>query len=247
MANCVFCQKNTKLTREHVIPDWLSELFPKNSFIINQFTSEVGKEWHSKIFQHKVKIVCEACNTGWMSKLESEVKPIIKRLIQLNKTDISKKEQDILSFWVQKTILMLNQSTPRSIRITQDLFHDIYKNKSFSKKALISVGWRMKCNGTKEQPIVSYEIKQITSVMVPKELLQIVNYEKDIGGFIWKAIFTIGPIVFEMIGHNMKVKLEINIKGNIFKTICPSVNSISWPLEWPIEAEGGLEEVKLRN
>lgn len=243
---CVFCHKNRKLTKEHILPNWLSELYPKRLMINNQFVGGNNQEWPSRIFQHKAKIVCEECNGGWMSNLENRVKPIIIDLFKLKKKVINEQEQKILSLWAQKTVLMLNQGVPKGLKITPDLFKDIYKYKSPSKKVLVNLGWRLKRSGNKEEPIMSYQIRQILSIQVPKDLSKQVEKQKNNGGFIWKAIFTIGPIVYELIGHNMQIKLEIGIKTKVFKVIRPYKENILWPLEWPIEAEGGLEAIKSR-
>lgn len=53
-------------------------------------------------------------------------------------------------------------------------------------------------------------------------------------------------VVFELIGHNMSVILEIGKNSNLLQTIQPYLQDILWPLEWPIEAEGGLRAIKSR-
>lgn len=243
---CVFCGSDKKLTREHILPDWLCDLYPKEMMIINQFVGKSQKEWTSKIFQHKAKVVCEECNSGWMSNLEGEVKPLLTNLMALNSVSLRKYGQDLLAFWAQKTLLMLNQSVPGDLKITQDLYQDLYLNKSASKKVLVNIGWRMLSKGTKEQPIASFELKQITSVGVNSQIVEDVVKQKDNGGFIWKAVFAIGPVVFEMIGHNMQITLNVDSNTRVFIPIKPYTRDIHWPLEWPIEAEGGLEAVKTR-
>lgn len=243
---CLFCQKDRTLTLEHVLPDWLSTLYPKNTMVVNQFTGDSNKEWPSKIFQHKARVVCADCNNGWMSDLEARTEPVIKRLIKLERMLIDKDTQNTLAFWSQKTVLMLNQSVPGGIKITQDLYDDIYKKQSYSDKVLVNLGWRMKFKGGVGEPIGSFEIKQIQGVDVKKEIYESIKNESENGGFIWKSIIAIGPIVFELIGHNMKARLEIGSNTKVFKIIRPYANDLYWPFDWPIEAEGGLNEIKLR-
>lgn len=64
---------------------------------------------------------------------------------------------------------------PSGIKITQDVFDDIYKNKSHSNKILVNLGWRMKFNGKKEEPIGSFYIMQIPSVDINKKYLITLN------------------------------------------------------------------------
>lgn len=75
-----------------------------------------------------------------MSKLESSVKPILSKLIRLEKMKFSQEEQNLVAFWSQKTILILNQSTPGGIKITKDLYEEIYRTKSYSKKVMVKIG-----------------------------------------------------------------------------------------------------------
>ena len=243
---CLFCQEEKTLTLEHVLPNWLSTLYPQNTMVINEFTGGSNKIWPSKIFQHKAKVVCASCNNGWMSDLESKTEPIIKRMIKLERMLMDKNTQDTLAFWSQKTVLMSNQAVSGGLKITSDLYDDIYDKKDHSAKVLVNIGWRMQFNGNKDQPIGSFEIRQIPHVDVKKEIYENIKNESEQGGFIWKAILAVGPIVLELIGHNMKARLEIESNTKVFSTVRPYTNDWYWPLEWPIEAEGGLKEIKSR-
>lgn len=243
---CLFCQKERKLTLEHVLPNWLSTLYPKDTKIINQFTGSSNQVWPSKIFQHKAKIVCAECNNGWMANLEAKTKPIIEKMITLNSMSLDENTQNTLAFWAQKTVLMLNQAVPGGLKITQDLYDDIYQKKSHSEKVLVNLGWRLKYKGEDNEPIGSFEIKQIYTVDVKKEIYEKIKEESEQGGFIWKACLAIGPIVFELMGHNMRARLEIGSNIKTVKIIRPYINELTWPFEWPIEAEGGLSGIKSR-
>ncbi len=243
---CVFCKKEVKLTKEHVLPNWLCSLYPTDEMVINEFTGASQSQWNSKIFQHTAKVVCESCNGGWMSKLEKDIKPLLTKMLNLEPLLIQKAEQELLAFWAQKTFLMLNKAIPNGLKITQDAYDDVYNLKSSSKKILVNLGWRANFQGTKQNPIASYEIKQITSIQVKKELGKQVEEEKNNGGFVWKGVFAIGPVIFELIGHNMPIVLNVEIPKNSLKTIQPYKENLNWPNEWPAEAEGGLDKIKTR-
>jgi hypothetical protein len=245
---CVFCKKEAPLTREHVLPDWLKTLYLPKTKVINKFTGvRLTKPWLSNIFQHKAKIVCKDCNSGWMSDLELKTIPIIKQMVNLKTMKLTQSEQEILAFWAQKTILMINQAIPGGLKISDDLFEDLYLNKKASKKVMVDLGWRMNFKGENREPIGSFELKQIMSVDVKKEIFQEIKNQSENGGFVWKAVLALGPIVFELIGHNLKVRLEITKPKNVLKTIRPYKEDYDWPFEWPIEAEGGLSVIKARN
>lgn len=244
---CIFCKKDGVLTREYVLPDWLKGLYSEKSRVTNEFTGETNKIWHSEIFQHKVRIVCAECNNGWMSDLEKKIKPIISKMVRLESFLIDESEQNLLAFWSQKTVLMLNQSVPGGVKFTQDLYDDIYQKKNFSNKVLVNLGWRTKYAGNIDEPISFFEAKQIPYVSVAREIYEHAKKESDTGGFIWKSVFAIGPIVFELVGHNMKVRLEVVSNTNVFKGIRPFNADLQWPLDFPIEAEGGLNTIVSRS
>lgn len=54
-TGCIFCTKIKPLTREHVLPDWLCDLYPGEFLVTNEFIGKDNKVWTSKIFQHKAK------------------------------------------------------------------------------------------------------------------------------------------------------------------------------------------------
>lgn len=240
---CVFCKSEKKLTLEHVFPEWLSRLYPDGLAVTNEITGEHGKYWESAIFQHKTRVVCKDCNEGWMSELELKVMPLITELFTLKRKVIDKYQQDDLAFWVQKTMLMINLATPGSLRITPDFYEDLYNNKSSSKKAIVSMGWRMNYLVEKDNPLASFHIIQIPSVEVKKELEEALKNEIGNGGFVWKSTLALGPCVFEVIGHNMKIHLDVGMNTRVFQIIRPFCADLVWPLEWPIEAEGGLHNI----
>lgn len=236
---CVFCKRDLPLTKEHVLPDWLANIYPRNIVVTNELVGENSRTWPSKIFQHKLKSVCSECNGGWMSELEIKMKPIFVSLCSNKNQTINNEMQSILATWAQKTVLMLNQATPGGVKITQDLYDDIYKSKSFSKKVMVCIGRRNNYNGTKSEPIASFTMRQIPSVELPKELEKQMKVMMDEGGFVWRSSLAIGPLVFDLSGHNMKIILQIHTESKALKIIRPYQNDIIWPIEPPIESEGG--------
>jgi hypothetical protein len=75
MAKCAFCPSDAKLTGEHVWSDWICELFPDVRVTFRKWgydPSVPEKRWDADSMDHEVKVVCKACNEGWMSNLESQ-------------------------------------------------------------------------------------------------------------------------------------------------------------------------------
>jgi hypothetical protein len=80
---CAFCPNTANLTGEHLWSDWLNELLPgRKRFNLRNEKREVVKTWTSPELNWKAKVVCNSCNSGWMSKLENEhAKPSLTDLI----------------------------------------------------------------------------------------------------------------------------------------------------------------------
>lgn len=240
---CLFCN-SIPLTKEHVLPQWLRKHYPKMS-VINEFTSN-NKHWITQPFDHKAKVVCKNCNEGWMSGLENDFRPIFNEMITLKELVIDESEQSIIAFWAQKTVLMLNQATPGGVKITSETYSEIYNNKRAVKRIMVYLGWRMKYGQDIKDPLASFTIKQINSIEVRKDIYDNVKMQVDEGGFAWKATLAVGPLVFELMGHNMNVTLEITGNTKVMHMIKPYKNDFRWPAEWPIEAEGGLDVIHTR-
>ena len=76
---CAFCGSESDLTREHVLPDWLTEIGLELEPSIHHVgpINPLPREWTSKPFRTTVKMVCGTCNSGWLSDREGAAKPIL--------------------------------------------------------------------------------------------------------------------------------------------------------------------------
>jgi hypothetical protein len=102
---CVFCGGAGPLSREHVVPQWISRLLADDVEIIH-FIGE--KRLVASTFTHTVSMVCQSCNNGWMSRLEEVVKPILTQAIFEPRSValLSPITQVNIATWIYKTALM---------------------------------------------------------------------------------------------------------------------------------------------
>src|SRR5439155_16752726 len=87
--------------------------------------------------------VCEACNCGWMSKLESKTSLLIKQLIQWNHARhcvLLADDADILSLWAYKTALMLNVSANYRRIVPEAHYHHLYEHKKIPENVFVDIG-----------------------------------------------------------------------------------------------------------
>jgi hypothetical protein len=81
MPECAFCDHIGKLSLEHVISGWLSELFP-GPVDARVKTADGPREFTSNAIDYKARVVCKRCNETWMSDIESQhAKPVLTPLV----------------------------------------------------------------------------------------------------------------------------------------------------------------------
>jgi hypothetical protein len=66
--------------------------------------------WAAAPFTTTTRAVCHDCNTGWMSQLESKVKPILTPIILGRDYVLSPDDQTLVAAWCLKTSAMLDRS-----------------------------------------------------------------------------------------------------------------------------------------
>lgn len=117
------CGTVSKLSSEHVLPNWLLDVIgPLDGAIGHRYEGPPGsgilREWRAYRPDVKVKNVCKPCNTGWMSRLETAVLPIMTPLIKGRSRVLPLIETTLLTRWFLKTIFMLELAGERTQRIT---------------------------------------------------------------------------------------------------------------------------------
>lgn len=106
---CVFCGSHEPLTGEHVFGDWLSRIGLDDAPVeavagkLNQLGKRMGL---SRPFRAKVKNVCAACNSGWMSELEKTAKRALTSLILGEPGQIRAEDSGAVAAWALKTAYM---------------------------------------------------------------------------------------------------------------------------------------------
>jgi hypothetical protein len=108
---CIFCNQD-KPTKEHVLPAWLSAVLPGGgdfNFTRQQEDGSVNA-WSTPALNLTVKRVCGPCNHGWMSQLESRVKPLLTPLIHGQPLTLSREEQTAIAVWATKMAIVVEQT-----------------------------------------------------------------------------------------------------------------------------------------
>lgn len=131
--SCIFCDNPLTGVRakEHAIPQWLAEYL---GITDDQLSLAVAQSADDTILEDRrvdaasfvEGRVCEICNNGWMSDLETEAKEILKRLIDgaVSILSISDAERTTLAKWATKTGYVISYATP--LKKTPDPSHMRY-------------------------------------------------------------------------------------------------------------------------
>lgn len=136
---CVFCGASG-LTREHVIPRWLTAVLPEQAQWRGQdqatlYTDRAipdGEPLHREVAERfnamTVKAVCAQCNNDFMNEIEKAARPILATMIRgqlaiaLDPSSLTK-----VATWAVKTGLMIQltgQEPARLDRLYEHLFRE---------------------------------------------------------------------------------------------------------------------------
>jgi hypothetical protein len=109
MRRCVFCGGPAN-SREHAFPEWVISLFRNQgaATIIAERDGDGPREWHGINASIKVKRFCHGCNTGWMSDLENEARPLLFPLIRGERTTLDGAQRIVVATWCLKTAMVFD-------------------------------------------------------------------------------------------------------------------------------------------
>ena len=130
---CLFCERQVKLSDEHILPQWLLKS-------LGVHESQLGMTHHSTVglpvsrrgplpFANFINgRVCADCNNGWMSQLEADMKPQLEALMNLDLAALKGLEsaRDSLTRWTLKTAAVLNHATNYRQLVPLDHFHALF-------------------------------------------------------------------------------------------------------------------------
>lgn len=111
---CIFCGR-TPLTKEHLIGRWAGRFVDRERRNIFQRSDREGeppqpgdtRRWQANSYDRQARVVCEDCNGGWMSDLETAVSLLLDPEA-LDGRQLDPKEQALLATWAMKTALTMD-------------------------------------------------------------------------------------------------------------------------------------------
>lgn len=122
---CKFCGAIGNDSKEHVFAVRLQEYLKISG---KELYMQVGDKIERQLIfgNHKIRGVCKACNTGWMSDLESAVWPILIPMIEDKPLGLLATDQvENLILWIFKTALTMNASAIKRI-VPDEHYRKVY-------------------------------------------------------------------------------------------------------------------------
>ena len=112
-AVCGFCG-SAGVTKEHIWPNWLRRLILESRAAsgMRQFHAEIERDgttqqYKNPTLEQRVGMPCSACNGGWMSELENEVKDFMTTMVYRGEMVLLTPERQIaVSRWAMKTAMV---------------------------------------------------------------------------------------------------------------------------------------------
>lgn len=127
----MFCN-DPVASREHMWPQWMRRNTGLDCSGVNHSQTEqaivmggdprrmiveppTSRRHSGATVSRRLPVVCkDRCNSGWMSRLEDQVMPILSPMIDGAPRDLGTDEQLILSRWADKTVMVIETTSPSS-------------------------------------------------------------------------------------------------------------------------------------
>ncbi len=106
MRKCFFCPKSAN-SLEDVWPHWITDQFKSSKPCKAQLERHRVNVWHVRQPELKVRFICQSCNSGWMSALESQTKNYLQPLLMGGNGILDIPGQTTISLWSLKTAMVL--------------------------------------------------------------------------------------------------------------------------------------------
>ena len=241
MRICIFCSKKAS-TKEDAWPRWLMNRFPVSSTA--RMDAERGGHglgnWHTAKPKLQVKWLCASCNNGWMSRLESEAKPVLGVILDDKLKDIDPSAQSILARWAVKTSMVLE-----SIDSNRTWFYSEAERQTMRSAQSLpprTSVWIAKCIN---QPNIYNAAKDLRTTTGKNE------------AHAYATTMAFGALALQIVSIKTTVAIPENIpltydvsNGPWDQTLVqiwpPSQKSLAWPPHYGLDGDFGLDALTER-
>jgi hypothetical protein len=245
----VFCgADDRRLSDEHVFADWITDVAGFRGKPVSHYLDRYDGtvvEFRREPFQSKVKVVCEPCNNGWMSGLETRTKPVLGPMIIGQEQMLRTRDQRLLAFWAVKTALMVEHLVVPAARvIPESAYRALYEAGQPDPRQLVLLSHRTHTGpGTRLVHSIKQRINHLE--MTP----EVADANRDAigrwleaGECMYRITFAVGAVVFLVFGHTFPIRVGVGIPavGPVVRIWTVS-GRFTWPSTPSVESIGGLD------
>jgi hypothetical protein len=224
---CIFCG-GEPLNREHLLPGWLRDVLPSGDPAVHfrQVGGDEGdrREWERRPFREKTRFVCQRCNGGWMSDLETSARPVLERPIRHARCMLTQSQQTIAATWAFKTCLVFQATQAESPIAPAAHLLDLRRSRMPPRQAAIWIGSHAR---SRDDPINSVFVQRPLALEHPDG-----RFER--GGTVGYLCFlAVGALSFVVAPHRFRHRAEITYDGAFDGAIDQIWPDPSGLLTWP--------------
>jgi hypothetical protein len=177
--------------------------------------------WTGDTFSQTVRDVCEPCNTGWMSDLESRAKPLLSGPITDRPYSYSIPDQFVIAVWATKTVLVALRAIPRQPEVISPAMYRWFAEHRAPLPN--SVAWIGRYDGDGEWP-VSFKLHAAGYGPIDEPQP---SYEEAIKGF--HAVFAAGHLAFFVFGIPDGPRVDGNSHAKRVLIWPNAEGAVAWP------------------
>jgi hypothetical protein len=151
---CIFCEGTGRLTREHVIPQWMTDVLPEQLPWRGQDQTVVllppdsppssmdlgHREAPERFNASTIRAVCGSCNSGWMSTLEGSAQDALTSLVRGERRALEIPTIELVASWAIKTSLVAQLTSSAAAAALDDLYHQFFRDRRPSPNAFVWAG-----------------------------------------------------------------------------------------------------------
>lgn len=249
---CIFCG-GSRLTKEHLLPKWMQNYFNSSGgkHVIGRADGSTY-EYEEKTFGRTARIVCESCNSGWMSSLEGEIEsllgPIISNKAPTIMIGLTAYERSMIAHWVAKTMTVLEYAGNASKNnIPKSVPETLYRTRTLMPEHTIYMGYRKDFYGSNKNHAAGFLVQNPVNLKVKQENKKIIEQFRKDGAGVFSAALIIGRVYFYMVGTDINDGFAFiyPYRPNQLLQLWPaeSTDNVVWPPKQSIEDNGGWDEM----
>jgi hypothetical protein len=222
---CAFCPSTAALTGEHLWSDWINGVLPRSGYVFKKVDAKTKKEstWEGKELNVKARVVCNTCNSGWMSDVEGrEAKPALSPLI----SDTSSRVLPIGVLVSIGIFLFMKAVIADHLGTGGDPFFTIEERHRFRETLCIPPGLSMWIGALEDGFRGTFKTLHVIPVAAT---------ENDFGLYVFT--FVVGHLVLQLVGakwatRNPRIILppkQRDSDSDYVTWFWPIVGSVRWP------------------